>query len=103
MLFPVTMIVTNSFKHFPESKYHNLQKVLFRHCSIGNHKMLQCLLKCDCKKCEKPTLLLGVGGPDPVDGLAAQVRVDAGVLGLGGQLGQVAATLAAVLTSQQMI
>ena len=48
----------------------------------------------------KPTLLLGVGGPDPVDGLAAQVRVDAGVLGLGGQFGQVAATLAAVLTSQ---
>ena len=41
MLFPVTMIVTNSFKHFPESKYQNLQKVLFRHCSIGNHRMLQ--------------------------------------------------------------
>ena len=49
----------------------------------------------------KPTLLLGVGGPDPVDGLAAQVRVDAGVLGLGGQLGQVSATLAAVLTSRR--
>ena len=47
--------------------------------------------------------MLGVGGPDPVDGLAAQVRVDAGVLGLGGQLGQVAATLAAVLTSQEII
>ena len=44
MLFPVTMIVTNSFKHFPESKYQNLQKVLFRHCSIGNHIML--LLLC---------------------------------------------------------
>ena len=44
--------------------------------------------------------MLGVGGPDPVDGLAAQVRVEAGVLGLGGQLGQVAATLAAVLTRQ---
>ena len=40
VLFPVTMIVTNSFKPFPESKYQNLQKVLFRHCSIGNHKML---------------------------------------------------------------
>ena len=40
MLFPVTMIVTNSFKPFPESKYQNLQKVLFRHCSIGNHIML---------------------------------------------------------------
>ena len=40
MLFPVTMIVNNSFKHFPESKYQNLQIVLFRHCSIGNHKML---------------------------------------------------------------
>ena len=47
--------------------------------------------------------MLGVGGPDPVDGLAAQVRVDAGVLGLGGQLGQVAATLAAVLTRQQEV
>ena len=51
----------------------------------------------------KPTLLLGVRGPYPVDGLAAQVRVDAGVLGLGGQLGQVAATLAAVLTRQEII
>ena len=47
--------------------------------------------------------MLGVRGPDPVDGLAVQVRVDAGVLRLGGQLGQVAATLAAVLTSQEMI
>ena len=47
--------------------------------------------------------MLGVRGPDPVDGLAAQVRVDAGVLGLGGQLGQVAATLAAVLTRQEII
>ena len=47
--------------------------------------------------------MLGVGGPDPVDSLAAQVRVDAGVLGLGGQLGKIAATLAAVLTSQEII
>ena len=49
LLFPVTRIVTNSFKPFPESKYQNLQKVLFRHCSIGNHKML--LL---CFKAESP-------------------------------------------------
>ena len=34
------MIVTNSFKPFPESKHQNLPKVLFRHCSIGNHIML---------------------------------------------------------------
>ena len=33
-LFPFTMIVTNSFKAFPESKYQNLQKVLFCHCSM---------------------------------------------------------------------
>ena len=47
--------------------------------------------------------MLGVGGPDPVDGLAVEVRVEAGVLGLGGQLGQVAATLAAVLTRQEIV
>ena len=41
MLFPVTRIVTNSFKPFPESKYQNLQKVLFCHCGIGNHRKLQ--------------------------------------------------------------
>ena len=44
LLFPVTIIVTNSFKPFPDSKYQNLQKVLFRHCSIGNHIMLLQLL-----------------------------------------------------------
>ena len=30
------MIVTKSFRPFPESKYQNLQKVLFCHCGIGN-------------------------------------------------------------------
>ena len=40
LLFPVTMIVTKSFRPFPESKYQNLQKVLFCHCGIGNHRKL---------------------------------------------------------------